>query len=553
MDYDVTYERIIEKFPDYDKTVKAFIELAESDEDKEIINSILKEGKYKSFVINTKLSNQTNPISKPELGRRLAIAEVALFNKGLFNFLVKNNINIYHGTKINSLESILQYGLKAHSSLLDLGIEVQSGENLMMSSSFGFQCHIRDFISCTDDFSVASNYSINCESENKKYMILGFTSKNLNESHDNGLIYVRSMMTEIGFTKDLDSDRIKIIIVSPELIEEIQKKVYDKGIPVFGYSKEYTFRRRIEFDKFTESWYIIDKKAFYSNDGCDFDEKTFEEYKDIWKQKIKDINRYNAIIDRYLEMLSTAICIKNDGSRIIIVSPNRKLHVLEVPKISELDKDSLDNVLKFEAKLEESDFDLSESAVTDFELLSKSGINALELLLDGPNIEYFDRVSDILKYYDMTEEELKKLNLEYIQRKRIRIDAEKRYHTLSDRINKISMQGKSSPPVELISANMESNFSKGIKGLLLKIFKRKEYLNLQLQEKEKRKQYEEHKALSDEYQQKKKELSQVEKNMYIEIPDSLVFASIVLNIRQQAKAIRRMEIETPKKEISLDD
>ena len=46
-----------------------------------------------------------------EFYRRTKLLEVAVKNPNAFEQITKNNINLFHGTNINALPSILKYGL----------------------------------------------------------------------------------------------------------------------------------------------------------------------------------------------------------------------------------------------------------------------------------------------------------------------------------------------------------------------------------------------------------------------------------------------------------
>lgn len=98
------------KYPGYKRLYECFIELAKTDEQKEAIEQIMKNGEYNGFKLNTMLSNEAYN-DRTERNRRINFSEIILFDNDLFNYLASNGLNVFHGTEMKALETILSKGL----------------------------------------------------------------------------------------------------------------------------------------------------------------------------------------------------------------------------------------------------------------------------------------------------------------------------------------------------------------------------------------------------------------------------------------------------------
>lgn len=194
-------------------------------EKKQKMKSILYEGGYEDFSVNSELLMKNNPDIERE--KRLEIASVIADNPETFDMLVQNNIDLYHGTNINALPSILKYGMNSLDESNRIGIEVSTGEEWSRVNGK------RSFISFTDHLQVAKDYAslIPKNEENKQSIgvIIGISS---NEIDDTQIIKVDSDLPEVGILDNIPVENIKFIAVQKDRVEFVKKLVDDKNIDV---------------------------------------------------------------------------------------------------------------------------------------------------------------------------------------------------------------------------------------------------------------------------------------------------------------------------------
>lgn len=245
-----------------------FLRLAKTEENKKVINEILYEGKYEDYIFSTDMTNKDNEVI--EIERRIAMANLFITNPSSFYMLVNTKTNLFHGTNANALFNILKYGMNSYSESNKQGIEVTTGEE--WSRMNGYQ---RNFISFTDNFDVAHNYSskkIKDKENNMNFeMIIGISS---NDIKDNYTSNITSDLPEIGIISNLSKDKIKIIFV-PEEKREFVKKIVGEDIKVMpiqnSIDKFYSISEysgiRIDDEKYNNlEQNIINKPKIFSNE-----------------------------------------------------------------------------------------------------------------------------------------------------------------------------------------------------------------------------------------------------------------------------------------------
>lgn len=227
MEYSIySLENITEYFSDYDKICACFFELAFDDEMRNKLESVLYEGKYKDFFVCSRICNIDDLES--EVKRRVAMAYLLVRNPDTFDVLVDNNINLFHGTDVSVLPSILKYGLNSGAELEKMGINVSTGEK--WSRKGGKQ---RDFISFTDVLDVAEEYSClssSNESDSLSFEVLIGTTAN--DVIKIGRCNVSSEITEVSVKKKFPLENIRVIGVSSEKIDYVKRLVLNKDIIV---------------------------------------------------------------------------------------------------------------------------------------------------------------------------------------------------------------------------------------------------------------------------------------------------------------------------------
>lgn len=156
------------------------------------------------------------------------MAYVLATNPESFEVIYKNNINLFHGTKANALPSILKYGINSVNESTKSGIQVSTGEEW---SRIGEK---RDFISFTDDLSVAEYYASMSPSkviqgEEPFEVILGISPDSLNKLK---ICTVNSGLPEIGIIDNVPIESIEMIAVPKSKVEFVRRLTEGKKINV---------------------------------------------------------------------------------------------------------------------------------------------------------------------------------------------------------------------------------------------------------------------------------------------------------------------------------
>lgn len=281
------------KYPGYKRLYECFLELVNSDIQKDAIEQIMKYGEYNGFKLNSMLSNQ-NDSEQSERNRRIEFAEMLLFDEELFLNMANNGLNCFHGTKIEALETILSKGLFSSAKLNEKGIQLKTGEEYTMNkiSIYGGG-EKRNFISLTDDFYTSVSYAGFQTDESIEYfkknfgrefknepIIICFNGNDIAQKYGNSLVHVKSTCNEIGINTLINPSDIKCIITSYDKIEYVQSLTSKYGIDVLGYNPNNKFSKE----------FIPDKKGkFYSrlNHDIVIDEQEFACCKESIKENLK--------------------------------------------------------------------------------------------------------------------------------------------------------------------------------------------------------------------------------------------------------------------------
>lgn len=182
--------------------------------------SILTEGKYEGFTLKSDLMNKNN--ANYEATKRLQLATLLKKDPVAFNAIYKNNINLYHGTNSNALESILRNGMHSEASSLKNGLTVSTGE-------FSFQP--REFISFTDDIGLALGYSTLSPTKNAvndlSYSVLIGTS--VDDLSEIPKVRISSDLPEVGIMNSLPIKKIKVLAVPESQVKEVQQLLNKYG------------------------------------------------------------------------------------------------------------------------------------------------------------------------------------------------------------------------------------------------------------------------------------------------------------------------------------
>lgn len=280
----------------FERLSECFVELAGTDIQKDAIEQIMKTGEYNGFKLNSMLSNKKND-ENIEMKRRIDFAEIVLHDEKLFFYLVNNGLNVFHGTKIDALETILSKGLISSSELNEYGIQLKTGEEEAMNRALGQQGQKRNFISLTDHFDTAATkyagfpfdesieyskelFGKDITSDKDIPIMICFNGKEIEQKYSESLITINSDVAEIGVNTSIDQSDIKCIITSHDKIEYVKSIASKYGIDVLGYNNN---------DKYEKRFY--DKEGKFYSPSMEIDEQEFKRTKD--KLKTARINHSN--------------------------------------------------------------------------------------------------------------------------------------------------------------------------------------------------------------------------------------------------------------------
>lgn len=238
------------------------------------------------------LSNERDN-ERAEIKRRIAFCEMILHNESLFLYLANNGLNVFHGTKISALQTILTNGIMSSSKLDENSIQLRTGEERSQQRILGFASEKRSFVSLTDDFDTSVSYAgfpyeeqteyakkyygKDLESNKETPIIICFNGTDIEQKYKESLLTVKSTCNEIGISSSLAPSDIKCIITSDDKIEYVKSIVSKYGIDVLGYDHNGKYEKR-----------FIDKEGkFYSvlSSKIDIDEQEFERIKETNKNR----------------------------------------------------------------------------------------------------------------------------------------------------------------------------------------------------------------------------------------------------------------------------
>ena len=210
----------------YQDLCDSFFKLCKDRNDRNILKEILYNGEYNGFIFSSNILNKDDPFL--EINRRLNMAYIFLTNPDTFMNIVKNKINMFHGTNSNALPKIIKYGLNSYSESLKNNIDVNTGE---MWSRFNDE---RSFVSFTDILDIAESYAL-CEENDKLFfeVIIGTSVEGV---FDAGKCTISSDIPEVGVRDKLPVQNIKAIFVPNDKVEFVKNMIDDNNILVLSIS-----------------------------------------------------------------------------------------------------------------------------------------------------------------------------------------------------------------------------------------------------------------------------------------------------------------------------
>ena len=213
------------KTEEYEALCQELLGMAKNDNVKEQMESILYEGGYSNFSVNTELKKNNQYIERK---KRIGYAYLLATNPETFDILTKNDINLFHGTNANALPNILKYGMQSVDEQSSKGIDSLTGEKW---SRIGGK---RSFISFTDDIDTSLDYASFTPEGDKITqesfgVIIGISSNSLKQLKT---CRVHSDLPEVGIMDSIPLEHIKTIAVPEDKVEFVRKLVGDNEIIV---------------------------------------------------------------------------------------------------------------------------------------------------------------------------------------------------------------------------------------------------------------------------------------------------------------------------------
>ncbi len=293
---DYSLEQI--KTGSYERLCNLLLSMAKNDKIKEKIQSILYEGGYGDFSVNTGLTKNNRAI---EIKKRIGYAYLLVSNPETFDILVQNHINLFHGTNANALPNILKYGMQSVNEQSRKGIVTSTGEEWSRINGE------RDFISFTDDLDTALDYASFTPSkdninEQSFSILIGMSSSSLKQLRTT---HVHSDLPEVGIMDNIPLKHIKAIAVPEDKVEFVRKLVGNNEIIVTPINADERFYYvdselgEVSFDV-EEAQKLIKKKSqiIYDSEDLKTVAKTrklsgIRKIYELIKEKMKNRGKYN--------------------------------------------------------------------------------------------------------------------------------------------------------------------------------------------------------------------------------------------------------------------
>lgn len=263
---------------DYTKLCEMILKLADSEELKTKLESVLLNGTFNGYSPNGDIGRDN---AGYEIDRRLSLAFLLLNNPETFDEVVRDNIIYFHGTNSNALPSILKYGISSSAHSSELGIPVTTGEEAH-SVVKG-----RNFVSFTDVLSLAQGYSRLKPNQNNELsfpIVFGTTKENILSSRFRP---VDSDLPEVGVCNNITLDKVNCMMVPPEKVGILRTIVADK-IKVYPIANN----RECFFTSLKGEIYIDYEEYEKYKNGYHHEEKTLKGVKEsVLKRSLSNIKK----------------------------------------------------------------------------------------------------------------------------------------------------------------------------------------------------------------------------------------------------------------------
>lgn len=142
-----------------------------------------------------------------------------------FEIMNKNNVDLFHGTKVSTLPSIMKYGLNSFDSLNQRDVTVSTGEKFSRGRG-------RPFISLTNDLDTAIDYS-SLDASNQEIqpfgVVIGMSSEDIKHLKNRS---INTACIELAVLDDIPIEYIKTISVPESKVQFVRKLINNDRIIV---------------------------------------------------------------------------------------------------------------------------------------------------------------------------------------------------------------------------------------------------------------------------------------------------------------------------------
>lgn len=211
---------------------EALLKLAKSDDDREMMESMLTQGGVKDFSVNDYEEYIRPNNSMIESRKRVGYAALLATYPETFKHIVDNKIVAFHGTNSFAIASIITDGLKPFGTLEKEGIEMPNGEKETMV--YRAKENSSDIINVTNDLETIYEFATSVHGlKNKNVPNYGVVIGIKKEHFDSlSKCKVRSACVECGIRNQVPPEMIDFIGVPEDRVKFVKKLVSNRNIAV---------------------------------------------------------------------------------------------------------------------------------------------------------------------------------------------------------------------------------------------------------------------------------------------------------------------------------
>lgn len=236
-----TFKDVADNVRNYREICELFFSLADNDNIRDTLKSILYDGKVGDYVFYN--DKETKKSFFVEASRRISMAKLFLKEPETFDYFIQHRIHFFHGTNSRALSSILNNGIISFKNLKNRNENITTGETF---SSNIMEYESKDFISFTSVFDIAEGYSTLYKTEMDFEVIIGTTDLDISQVRiDNKF---QTNYPEVGVLENFPVECIKVICVPSSKINLVKNLIGTLPIMVLPYDNMDKNFYNLEFD-----------------------------------------------------------------------------------------------------------------------------------------------------------------------------------------------------------------------------------------------------------------------------------------------------------------